>query len=66
MGCSKLSKVVGFAILLTLKALISSLERKPKSTAPTTDETGCDMFILAISRSRHQLCKVQARAEVMK
>lgn len=45
-GCSKLSNVTPFWILLTERALISALERKAKSTLSIAEEMGCEMFIL--------------------
>jgi hypothetical protein len=45
--------VVGFSILLTESFLISSSDRKPKSTLPMAEGTGCEMFIVAcIKRQR--------------
>ena len=46
MGWSRLSKVVGHWILLTDKALISSDERKVKSTLEMESETGFDIFMM--------------------
>lgn len=44
-GFKRLSKVVGFSILLTEMFLISSGVRKPKSTLSMTDDTGWEIFM---------------------
>ena len=46
-GCSRESKVVGFVIRFTERALISSEERKPNSTPEMAEDMGCEIFIMA-------------------
>jgi hypothetical protein len=45
-GCKRLSKVRGFCIFFTERALISVDVRKAKSTLPMADGIGREMFIL--------------------
>lgn len=46
MGLSRVSKVVGFSILLTDMDLISRGVRKSKSTAAMAEATGWEMFMM--------------------
>lgn len=48
MGFSRLSKVVGFSILLTEMFLISAGVKKSKSTLSMTDETGWEIFMVEV------------------
>ena len=45
-GWSRVSNVVGFWTFFTERALMSSEERKPKSTLPMQEAIGCEIFML--------------------
>ena len=45
-GWSRVSNVVGFWTFFTERALMSSEERKPKSTLPMQEAIGCEIFMV--------------------